>query len=127
MMFGPFDDFAPFLVELSTAPVVAPSLLSTPDYSPICRDSGDTRHLEVIATFARECQPSEMVLRDYCVTFYGADRYRSAIYLWRYLAAHNLARVSFRSKSLRPYHHDLVLRDGADIFAFVGKVCVYIE
>ncbi|MEN9612326.1 MAG: hypothetical protein RLZZ628_3140, partial [Bacteroidota bacterium] len=69
MMFGPFDYFAPSLVELS-APIFAPSLVYVPEYSPIYRERHDTRHLPVIAAFARECQPSEMVIdtvSSYCV------------------------------------------------------------
>lgn len=122
-------DFSPFDAPVSVEPAVSPSLCAVPLYLPIVRTDSDTRHLSVIAAFARECQPSEMVLDPYgayAVTFCGPDRYCMAISLWRYLASAGLARVAFRMESARPFRAALVVRDGAEIAAFIGKTYVFI-
>jgi hypothetical protein len=121
MDFSPFD--APVSVEPSTL-----SLCAVPSFSPIVRDvnMSDTRHLPVIASFAHECQPSEMMVMEYTVTFYGPDRYIMAIRLFRYLVSAGLARVAFRIPSARSFHGVLVARDGASIAAFIGKAYVFI-
>jgi hypothetical protein len=124
MYFNPCD--APVSVELSTP---SPSLSVAPSYSPIIRGSGDTRHLPIIASFARECQPSEMVVDSmdgYAVTFRGDDRYRMAIYLFRYLAAHGMARVVWSGDSLRPFRGKVVIRSGIEIAASICKTYVFI-
>jgi hypothetical protein len=124
MYFNPCN--APVLVE-SSAPYA--SICAVPEYSPIVRGSGDDRHLSVIASFARECQPSDMVVDSidgYTVTFHGQDRYRMAIYLWRYLAAAGIARVSWSGDSCRPFRGRIVYRNGAEIAAFLHKTYVFI-
>jgi hypothetical protein len=124
MYFNPCS--APVSVELS---IPSPSLAAIPSYRPIIRGTGDTRHLSVIASFARECCPSQMIVDSidgYCVTFCGADRYRMAIYLFRYLTAHGMARTVWSGDSCRPFRGRLVYRNGADISASVGKVYVFI-
>lgn len=120
MYFNPFND-APVSVE--------PSLSVVPFYSPIIRGTGDTRHLSVIASFARECCPSEMVIDPidgYAVTFQGADRYRMAIFLLRYLTSHGMARTVWSGDSCRPFRGRIVYRNGAEIAAFTGKTYVFI-
>jgi hypothetical protein len=122
MQFSPFDT-APVSVELSI-----PSISVSPSYSPIIRGTGDTRHLSVIASFARECCPSEMVaaIDGYCITFQGHDRYRMAIYLFRYVVAHGMARTVWSGDSCRPFRGRLVMRSGAEIAASIGKTYVFI-
>jgi hypothetical protein len=126
MYFNPFDA-APVSVEPS---ISSPSLsLSTIPYSPIIRGTDDIRHLSVIASFARECCPSEMVVDSidgYAVTFQGADRYQMAIYLFRYLVAHGMARIVWSGDSCRPFRGRVVYRNGAEIAAFSGKAYVFI-
>jgi hypothetical protein len=125
MQFSPFDT-APVSVELS---IPSPSLSVATSYSPIIRGTGDFRHLSVIASFARECCPSEMVvdtIDSYCVAFRGADRYRMAIYLFRYLVAHGMARTVWSGDSCRPFRGRLVMRSGAEIAASIGKTYVFI-
>jgi hypothetical protein len=125
MYFNPFND-APVSVELS---VSSPSIAAIPSYSPIIRGTDDTRHLSVIASFARECCPSKMVtdpIDGYCVTFEGADRYRMAIYLFRYLSAHGMARIVWSSDSCRPFRGRVVVRSGVEIAAFISKTYVFI-
>jgi hypothetical protein len=124
MYFNPCD--APISVELS---IPSPSIAAVPPYSPIIRGNDDTRHLSVIASFARECCPSDMVIDSidgYAVSFQGADRYRMATYLLRYLTAHGMARVVWSGDSCRPFRGRIVHRNGADIFAFIGKTYVFI-
>jgi hypothetical protein len=128
MYFNPCD--APASVELSaSASASSLSLAAVPPYRPVIRGVGDFRHLPIIASFARECCPSDMIVDSidgYAVTFRGADRYRMAIYLLRYLTAHGMARVVWSGDSCRPFRGRIVYRNGAEIAAFTGKTYVFI-
>lgn len=117
-------DFNPFIAPVS----VEPSLLSVPSFLPISRDveMADARHLTVIAAFARECCPSEMVVMNYVVEFCGPDRYIMTIRLFRYMVSAGLARIAFRAESARPYRGASVARDGAYIAASFGRAYVFI-
>lgn len=105
---------------------VSPSLCAGPSFSPIIRGNGDERHLPVIASFAREYRPSEMMVYEYVIVFSGADRYIMAIRLFRYLASHGLARVARRIESVRPFRSSWAVRDGVQVSASIEKTYVFI-
>lgn len=135
IMLEPISFVAPVLVEQISAYVVpdyllgasvAPSLLSVAPFRPVIRGTGDTRHLLAIATFARECCPSQMVVGDYDVTFYGHDRHRMPILLFRYLVSAGLARVVGHVSDSRPFSNPIRAREGAFMYALVGKSYLFI-